>query len=277
MRMTIASVGGTKTRYYHGGSGKPLMLVHGVGMSADTWFPAIPQLERHFSVCAPDLLDNGFTEAGPFKGGPPQPYMLDHLLALADHMGYPKFSLVGSSLGALLVSLLYLREPERVDRLVLLGPGAVIETPESLATVFDAAHKNGRSALDNPTYESCRARMGRAVYDAASVPDSLIVMQMCLYALPGAAEKFERRMSGLKTEQSLREYTIYDRLARVKAPVLAIIGRNDPRGSYEHTVSGAKRLPNVQILTYDNCGHWPHVEYPERFARDVVTFLGGSN
>ncbi len=141
MRMMAAEVMGTKTRYYHGGSGKPLMLVHGVGMSADTWFPTIPQLEKDFSVCAPDLLDNGFTEAGPFKAGPPPPYMLDHLLALADHLEYEKFSLAGSSLGALLAALLYLRLPQRVDKLVLLGPSSVIEPPEFLAEVFETAQE----------------------------------------------------------------------------------------------------------------------------------------
>jgi pimeloyl-ACP methyl ester carboxylesterase len=273
MRITIAEVGKTRTRYYHGGTGPGVFLVHGVGMSSDTWFPALPQLARRFSVCAPDLLDNGFTEPGPYRGGPPQPHMVTHLLALADHLGHARFSIVGSSLGALLAVLVALRAPQRVDKLVLVGPGATLERPEALAAVLQAAQRNGRTALDDPSYESCRVRMGRAVFDVRSVPDALIVMQMCLYALPGAADKFERRMAGLLTAESLAEHTIYSALERVRAPTLAIVGREDPRGNYADTIANARRMPNATVLSYEKCGHWPHVEHPQRFAEDVASFL----
>ncbi len=59
----------------------------------------------------------------------------------------------------------------------------------------------------------------------------------------------------------------------MQAPALIIVGRNDPRGNYDDTVASAQRLPNAKILTYEKCGHWPHVEYPERFANDVAAFL----
>jgi pimeloyl-ACP methyl ester carboxylesterase len=273
MRLRITDILDARTRYYEAGEGRPVMLVHGVGMSADTWLPSIPLLARHFRICAPDILDNGFTEAGPYRGGPPQPYMVDHLLALADSMQWEKFSLVGSSLGSLLSTLLYLRAPQRVDKLVLVGPGAVLQDPADLAHVFDAAAANGRSAIENPTYEACKARMGRAVHDPSCVPDSLLTMQMLLYALPGAMEKFDRRMAGLKSEQSLREYTIYHHLERVQVPVLVVLGREDPRGDLEKAMAGARRIPNAEILTYEKCGHWPQVEYPQRFCDDVASFL----
>jgi 2-hydroxy-6-oxonona-2,4-dienedioate hydrolase len=273
MRIKIARILDARTRYYEAGEGQPVMLVHGVGMSADTWLSSIPLLARDFHVCAPDILDNGFTEAGPYKGGPPQPYMVDHLLALADSLKWDRFSLVGSSLGSLLSTLLYLRAPQRVDKLVLVGPGAVLQDPADLAHVFDAAAKNGRSAIENPTYDACKARMGRAVFDASCVPDTLLTMQMLLYALPEAMEKFDRRMEGLKSEESLRDYTIYDRLGSVKVPTLVLMGREDPRGDYAKAQAGARLIPKSEIVTYEQCGHWPQVEHPERFCRDVSAFL----
>jgi 2-hydroxy-6-oxonona-2,4-dienedioate hydrolase len=273
MRIKIAQIHDARTRYYEAGEGQPVMLVHGVGMSADTWLSSIPLLGRDFHVCAPDILDNGFTEAGPYKGGPPQPYMVDHLLALADSLKWDRFSLVGSSLGSLLSTLLYLRAPQRVDKLVLVGPGAVLQDPADLAHVFDAAAKNGRSAIENPTYDACKARMGRAVFDASCVPDTLLTMQMLLYALPEAMEKFDRRMEGLKSEESLRDYTIYNRLGSVKVPTLVLMGREDPRGDYAKAQAGARLIPKSEIVTYEQCGHWPQVEHPERFCRDVSAFL----
>lgn len=273
MRFSFAEVMGARTRYLHAGEGKPVLLVHGVGMSADSWMRTVPALAKIFFVCAPDLLDNGFTESGPYQGGPPQPYILDHLIALADHLKLEKFSVIGSSLGSTLAALLYLRHPERIDKIVIVGPGAVMSTPEEMGAVLRASHANGRSAIENPTYESCRARMARVVFDVATVPDALLMMQMTLYALPGALENFERRMRGLIDEAGLREFEVYSRLEKIAAPTLVLFGRQDPRGDFAQVMATAKRLPNAKVIVYERCGHWPHLELPEKFNADVLEFL----
>jgi pimeloyl-ACP methyl ester carboxylesterase len=273
MRAVFADILGAKTRYYTGGAGKPVMLIHGVGMSADSWLRTIPGLEKSFAVTAPDVLDNGFTEAGPYRGGPPQPYMVDHLVALADHLKLDKFSVVGSSLGSGLATLLYLKVPDRIEKIVFVGPGAVIDKPEALAKVYEASDKNGRAAVADPTYESCRARVQRVVFDPACVPEALVAMQMTMYALPNAMEVFDRRMKGLRDPRGLQDYEVYSKLEQVKIPALVIIGREDIRGDYDASVAAAKRLPQGKILTYEKCGHWPHMEHPERFNADLAAFL----
>lgn len=273
MRVFFADILGARTRYYTGGTGPAVLLVHGVGMSADSWLRTLPALELSHHVCAPDVLDNGFTGAGAYKGGPPQPYMVEHLIALADHLGWEKFSVIGSSLGSGLAALLYLRAPQRVERLGFVGPGAVIDKPSALAGVYEASTANGRGAISEPTYESCRARMSRVVFDPACIPESLLTMQMTIYALPGAADVFERRMAGLRDPAALQEFEIYSKLERLRALSLVVLGREDPRGDYEAALAAAQRLPRVRILTYDRCGHWPHMEHPDRFNRDLLKFL----
>ena len=273
MRATFAEIMGARTRYLHGGSGKAVILVHGVGMSADSWFKTIPALENNFFVCAPDLLDNGFTEPGPYKGGAPQPYIVDHLIALADHLKLDKFSVVGSSLGSAVATLLYLRIPERIEKIIFVGPGSVINQPAALARVLEAAATNGRSAVENPSYESCRSRIARVVQDPACVPDWLVTMQMTIYALPGALEVFDRRMNGLRAKSALEEFEVYSKLEKVAVPTLVILGREDPRGDYAEAVAAAKRLPQGRIVTYEGCGHWPHIEHPNKFSSDVAAFL----
>ena len=46
---------GRRTRLLHQGSGPPLLLIHGIGASADFWEPNIPSFAAHFEVCAVDL------------------------------------------------------------------------------------------------------------------------------------------------------------------------------------------------------------------------------
>jgi 2-hydroxy-6-oxonona-2,4-dienedioate hydrolase len=272
MRFEFADIIGARTRYLVGGEGSAVLLVHGVGMSADSWFWTVPALSQHFHVAAPDLLDNGFTEPGPYSGGPPQPLIVEHLLRLADHLKFDRFSIVGSSLGSAIALLTYFKVPDRVEKLVLAGPALLLNPPVEGVDVLEASYRNGRSALLTPTYESCRARMGRAFCDADRVPDVLVAMQMMMYALPGALDSFERRMTGLRSPEA-SAFAVHDKLARVAVPTLVLCGREDIRGPFAEVEKGARNIPGVRLLPYDRCGHWPHMEHPDAFNRDVCAFL----
>jgi 2-hydroxy-6-oxonona-2,4-dienedioate hydrolase len=276
MRVTYSEVLGAKTRFYEAGQGDGVLLVHGVGMSADVWFRAVPAIGKQYAVAAPDLLDNGFTESGPYQGGPPQSLIVDHLLALADLLGFRTFTVVGSSLGCAIGSLLYLRAPERVRKMVFVGPGAVICSGDALKDVLVAAATNGRSALDNPTFESCRARLSRVFYDPIAIPEFMVAIQMTMYGQPETRDRFDRRMSGMCEAASLAELSVYDRLPELKIPMLVVLGREDPRGDYTSTMEAARRLPLAEIITYDSCGHWPQLEHADRFNEDVTRFLSRS-
>ena len=52
MGASFVDVDGIRTRYLHAGDGPPLLLIHGLGISADCWFYNVDVLARHFSVCA---------------------------------------------------------------------------------------------------------------------------------------------------------------------------------------------------------------------------------
>ena len=273
MRFTFASVLDARTRYIHAGSGPALLLVHGSGMSTDSWLPVIPGLSKSFAVYAPDLLDNGLTERGRYAGGPPQPYMVDHLFALADHLELQRFSVIGSSLGCVLAILMYLRAPKRIDKLVLVGPGSLLAPPAQNDDAFKAAYANGKSAIENPSLESCRARMARVVFDIDKVPESLLVMQMLVNSLPGAMASFERRMQGMNSAEARKNYAIHDKLAQIAAPTLTVCGKQDPRDKDNQAAADATKIRGNRIISYDRCGHWPHIEHADAFTKDVTAFL----
>jgi pimeloyl-ACP methyl ester carboxylesterase len=272
VRFVFADIAGVPTRYLIAGQGPAVMLLHGVGLSADSWLWTAPALAHQHTVVAPDLLDNGFTAAGSYQGGPPQPYTVDHLIGLADHLGFRQFSLVGSSLGAAMALLTYLKIPDRIAKIVLVGPSLVLAPPREGFDMFEGPYRNGLGALQTPTYESCRSRMGRGFFDEKRVPEALIAIQMILHALPGALQSFERRMAGLRSPAATK-YALHDKLESIKAPVLVLGGEEDIRGSFSDVAKDAVRLPNAQFRLYERCGHWPHLEYPDIFNRDVLDFL----
>jgi pimeloyl-ACP methyl ester carboxylesterase len=246
-------------------------------VSADTWLRNIDVLARDFAVYAPDTLGHGFTGTGDYRGGPPQPPAIEHLVQFVDHLKLNKFAAVGSSYGALLASLLYLRLPERVEKLVLVSSGSVVNNDDEFTGALKEAYANGLSAIDNPTLENCRRRLENIFYDPAAVPEEVIFMQLTLYALPGAREAFENRLRGMMDIEACRPYRVVHRLEQIKAPTLLVWGREDKRGIYQRAVEAANRMPRARLVAFEKCKHHPHIEHPDRFNAEVRAFLSESN
>jgi pimeloyl-ACP methyl ester carboxylesterase len=273
MRVIFEEIAGIPTRYYRAGKGLPVLLLHGVGMAADSWCSNFAALGQHFEVLAPDLLDNGFTGAGTYRGGAPQGHMVEHLIALIDRLELEELAVIGSSFGALIALLLYLKQPKRVRRIMLLGSSSALLPPETLAKTYVKSYENGRAALSDPTYESVRKRMGNIVFDVAALPPELMLMQLTTMALPGALASFERRLQGLMDVEAIRPYHIIDRLPEIAVPVLGVWGRQDPRSNYDEVLPIIRRIPGVETVVIDRCGHLPHLEHPGRFHELAIPFL----
>jgi pimeloyl-ACP methyl ester carboxylesterase len=273
MRAKFVEINGIPTRYYYQGSGDPVLLIHGAGVSSDTWLRNIDILGRDFAVYAPDTLGHGFTGTGDYKGGPPQPPAVKHLVAFVNHLKLEKFAAVGSSYGALLACLLHLEIPQRVEKLVLVSSGSVVNNDDEFTGALKEAYANGLSAIDNPTLENCRRRLQNIFYNPAAVPEEVIFMQLTLYALPGAREAFENRLRGMMDIDACRPYRVVHRLEQIKAPTLLVWGREDRRGIYERAVEASKRIPHARLVAFDKCKHHPHIEHPDRFNAEVSAFL----
>jgi 2-hydroxy-6-oxonona-2,4-dienedioate hydrolase len=273
MRVKFAEIAGVTTRYYYEGSGPAILLLHGAGVSADVWLRNIDTLAQDFSVYAPDTLGHGFTGSGDYISGPPQPAMVEHLVHFVDYLGVDRFAAIGSSFGALIAALLYFRFPDRVEKLVLGSSGSIVNSDEEFAEGLQAAYRNGLSAIEGATPESCRRRLGRIFHDPSAVPEELILMQLTINALPDARESYERRFRGLMDIAANRPYRIIDRLEQITVPTLLLWGRNDMRGRYERALDAAMRIPKSQLVALDDSGHHPHMEHPEKFNALVREFV----
>lgn len=276
MRVEFATIGGTRTRFFRAGEGRPVLLLHGVGMTADSWYLTIPALASDHAVFAPDLLDNGFTGAGDYAGGPPHPFMLRHLEDFLGHLGIGRFAVVGSSFGGLLATLLYFHMPQRVERLVIVSSGSSSQPPEALAVTYRNAYDNGRRVFLDPTVEVCRDRLGRIFADRGAIPEPMLLAQLTAYAWPGALAGYERRLKGMMDPEAIRPFRVDDRLDRIAVPTLAVWGRDDPRSDIARASAKLGQVPDIRIEVLDRCGHLPHLEQPDRFNAMLRSFLAGT-
>ena len=121
----ITSKDGTKI-YYETADGTsqqpPLFFVHGVGGDLDAWqFIQSAMFEKGFSTLALDLRGHGYSEhPRNFKGYAVDKFIED-ILTVLDIENIQKVVLIGHSLGAVLVTQVALKHPERIDRLVLIS------------------------------------------------------------------------------------------------------------------------------------------------------------
>lgn len=278
MRVEFATIDGVETRCFRAGSeGPALLLIHGAGVSGASWLRNVDALGRHFRVCAPDTLGHGLTQPGDETQGPPHPAMIDHLAGLVDHLGWHTFFVAGSSFGALLAALLYLRMPERVTRLITVSSGSFVNTDEELASSLNEAYANGLSAIAEPTLENCRRRMERIFFDPAAVPPELIFMQMTEYAVPWARAAFERRLRGMMDIEACRPYRVLERLEEIALPTLLLWGHNDTRGHFARARQARDRLPNAKLIAFVRCKHHPHIEHADKFNALAIRFLSGES
>jgi 2-hydroxy-6-oxonona-2,4-dienedioate hydrolase len=274
MRAVIESVGGVLTRYFiHGAGDTAVLMLHGVGVSSDSWLWTLPALGDDVLCVAPDMLGFGLTEEGAYTGGAPQQHILNHLVELCNHLPVRRLVVVGSSFGSSIACHLGWRMPSKIVGLVLVGCGPALNGVETLSSMYEQSFENGIAAMRNPTLEVCTRRMNNLVFDSSTVPEALLMVQLTLYALPEAADRYERRMRGIKDPEALRRFDITSRAHTITAPTTIVWGRQDVRGKLEEATEVVNRIPNAHMDIFEECGHLPYLEKPTEFNSLLRKFI----
>src|SRR5579885_2426993 len=120
MREETIDVTGLRMHFYSAGRrGDPIVLVHGLGSSAETWAPLMWLLSKEILVYAPDMPGFGKTPIAP-EGVNISTHVL-YLKRFLAALGYPRVILAGNSLGGWIATRFAVKHPERVKHLYLLN------------------------------------------------------------------------------------------------------------------------------------------------------------
>ncbi|HEU5434268.1 MAG TPA: alpha/beta hydrolase [Thermomicrobiales bacterium] len=242
----------------------PLVLLHGIGSRAESWWPVLDPLAARFHLYALDLRGHG----GSHK--PAAGYLIDDyaadLEAALDLLGLDRPFVLGHSLGALITLAWTLAHPERAAKIVVEDPPLRTE-PEVLeafdgwmqlnALPPDAAAAWYHREYPEWTEEECRRR-------AESITSAAPAVFAEMRALSAAA------LADAHLER------IYD-LARLQPPTLLL--RGDPElGSMTRPADAARlavMAPDVHVEHVPDAGHSIHRDQPAAFVADVTRFLLG--
>ena len=273
MQASFVDVDGIRTRYLHEGDGdEALLLVHGYGISSDGWARVIDPFAERYAVFAPDILGHGFTDfKDPGEVGAPL-FMARHLVGFMDKVGIKKCAVAGSSLGGVLAPLMYFARPDQITQLILDGIHTPVTDSGTLgAETVRASMANGSKAMSNATWQSCIDRMANICFDAEKSPADIALIQVTIYA------QDDRLSSYLAIGESIIDHSDDDatriRPENIKVPTLFICGGDDIRVPSDVVVSNHARIAGSEVNIFDECGHLPEIEHPEKFVDVVTTFL----
>ena len=274
MRITFADVDGCRVRYFHEGDGdRVIVLLHGLGISADTWARNIDVLAENFRVIAPDLPGHGFTELPDLKGRAAHPAMVEVVLGLLDQLGIKKYSICGHSYGATIAALIYFERPESVEKLIFNGSHRIFQSPDETVKGFEKSYANAKSAIGSPSLDTCRQRMGNVCHDPDNIPEEVLLIQLTSYAQPTMANDYETIARANMDLELSRPYRCGDRIHEVSVPMLVMSGTNDVRVPVADLEEGMKRVQDGELFLLDQCGHMLQTEHADLFNQQMIAFL----
>jgi len=258
--MAFARANGTVLHYRTDGqSGAPaLVFINSLGSDFRIWQDVVPALADRFHIVLYDKRGHGLSDA------PLGPYTMDDhvddLLALLDHLGIGRTSLVGLSVGGMIAQRLAVRTPDRVQALTLCCTAAKIGTPELWAERIAAVEAGGIEPIaDNilQRWFTPRFRETR--------PDEVAGWRNMLVRTPA------RGYAG--TCAAIRDTDLTADAGRIEAQTLCVAGDQDgstPADVVRHT---AGLIPGARFEMIDGSGHIPCVEKPAVLAELVGRHL----
>lgn len=263
--------GGYRTRYLHAGQkgSPPLILLHGVGGHAECYSRNLLQHGEHFDTYAIDLIGHGYSDK------PLLQYEIDiyveHVRSVMDTLGFTKIRLSGESLGGWVSARFAVKYPERVERLVLNTSGGATLNPEVMHRIKTLT----MAAVQNPTWETVKARLEWLMADPQIVTDDLIACRQAIYRAPGMLEAMPHILCLQETEVRQRNNLTDAEWRAIRAPTLVLWTDKDPTAAVEVGERIASLILDSQFALMTNCGHWPQYEDPAAFNALHIKFLKG--
>jgi pimeloyl-ACP methyl ester carboxylesterase len=238
--------------YLDGGSGSPVLFLHGGGV-AGQWLELHAILAREHRVIAPDHPGFATSDELPEVEGVDD--LVYHYLEVVDRLELERPALVGYSFGGWIAAELAVHSPERFGALALLSPVGLRIPEHPITDVFFLKPEE----LPGAIYAD-PSRM--ATPDAPPDVDAILAIYRDVTAL--ARFTWAPFMCNPKLER---------RLGRITAPTLVIWPEQDAIVPRAHAERYTDLIANARLETIPDCGHALHLERPQEVAAPIAAFL----
>lgn len=263
----FADGNGTKVHYGVVGDGEPLICLHGAAPGASSWWNFrgnIDALAANFTTFLVDMPRYGRSEKIPVPERRLD-FLSEVMQGFMDSVGIDKAHFIGNSMGGQTTLKTTIDAPDRVNRVVLIGPAPLAmstSAPMPTETIrLIAEYYRG----EGPTLAKMERIMRSLVFDESKLAPEMVQGR---YEDSIEADTMAAFQTGHWSHQP-----IDDQLWQVMHEVLILWGQEDRASPIDHALGMLKRMQNARLYMLGRCGHSFQTEYPEEFNHMVIDFL----
>ena len=280
---TVALPGRGRVHLLEKGTGAPVVLLHGSGVAAGFFLPLLNELEG-VRALAPDLPGSGLSDTIELPRHCYHETAVAWLDRLFDALELDRIALLGHSAGGVWASRYALAHPERVERLVLIGPPSLPGTRCPLPYRFMATPGVGQLASRVPPSPQSVLRFARFMGERETLPEHPELIDLFLVAGrdPLAVSALAAEVRVLVSPFALLSRSGWRRSSRVRPgelrrlamPTLLIWGDREPLGPVSVAQSVTDLIPQARLQVLA-AGHGPWLGQPTQTAGAVADFVRG--
>ena len=264
--MPTVTTNGIKLNYVDtGGTGTPVLLVHGFPLNLTMWQPQIDALGQRWRLIVPDLKGAGQSE-GPDD---PSQYTMDsyadELKGLLDELEIDKVVLAGLSMGGYVVFAFLRKYADSVHALVLADTRAEADPPEGVEKRTTQQEQVRNEGIDGLV----EALSGALLSDATKQkrPD---VQQTVRDVMDNPPKSFIGELEAMKTRPDSS-----DGLSSIGVPTLIIVGEDDAITPPDASRKMHEHIAGSRLVVLPEAGHLSNLEAPDAFNGALAEFLEG--
>ena len=243
------NVGDSRIYYEQAGSGKPLLLLHGWGVSSEIFRPLLYRLAGGRTVFSIDFPGFGLSDAPPHGWGTEE--YAETVNGLLQELGVESTDVIAHSFGARVALRLARKYPRRVGRLILTGAAGI------------------RSPKKVPAHKKMAAKLAKA---AGMLGGPGRWLKEKIYSIIGSADYLS---AGEMREVLVRVVNedLTSLLPHIKHETLLIWGDRDEQTPLSDGRKMNAGLSNSRMEIMDGVGHYPFIDRPDEFYALVSDFL----
>ncbi len=259
MQVKTTKINEYKIRYIEEGtSNKTIILLHGLGASAERWLPIFRNFSKYYHVIAPDIIGFGYSDK------PHVSYTLSFFTQfLSDFIASLSIKnpiIIGSSLGGRILLEYAINDSRKIDKAVFVSPAINDKASYALYSYVQAAL--------HPTLADAEKAFHAINGNNKEMNIEILNEFVNRMKLPNAKLSFMSSLIGLK-----KSILTEKKISQITVPSLLIWGSEDniiPISNAQKLISSIKGL---QYYEMGGCGHAPFAEKPDLFSRVILEFL----
>lgn len=246
------------------GQGEPLVLVSGFSADHLSWSMVLHFLAKKYQVILLDNRGAGRTDVP--EGSYSIEQMASDIEQLCVNLNIRKAHFIGNSMGGFLVQMIAYRYPELVKSIVISNSAMVIHS--SLYFYLLAQHElmKANAPAEALIKAGCSWTFSYQFLSKSGMLDQLVKL--------GLSNPYPFGLTGYEGQLvALEKFDSRSWAKDINAPTLVVSSDQDLILGHHLSEALVKNIPGAQYYCFEDCGHLPHIEYPEQFVAVVCDFL----